>query len=564
MLLVSWGLVVGLASGRNVYPHDDQDLWFQSGTQTSGSGSHWANSVTESSSVSSGSQWDWAQTDDFWDSLSPAGYSTEEVMEEYEELIPPETVKPYLPPNVSPTYRPATQPPTQPPTYKPTTQPPYVKPTTRPSAYKPTSKQPRPHAYRNTLELTARPLVYPTRRPPKTRYPSHNRYPEPVHPSVETYDDNLQPAPYLHIDGYPGDNDKYSKNFNDFYNPYSYDDHSAPISFDSLMKDHSSSSDSYTALGQPQDSYYIQEEDSYYPEQTSHQHQLNSYRGSPQNSNPYQQQRPLYEEQHGASYEEQHTSYDQLVSTYEQQQQHISSNQQQVPSYEQRIPSYEEHQHKPSYEQPIHSYEEPPSIPSYDEQPVMSYDESTSTSYHDEQHTVDGIYSDNQAVTAYQVNHPDVICQGYTDAVMAAIELIDVKNETCEEQYQNLRSNIEDLTMFDFCLEVAFIKGEAFNINLDNKKRQGKFFFDFSLDVLFGGKDKDDDYYDNGWRGDGWCTLSFCDRCSRRGSCCRRWCQRMWYDTDYESYSCRPQYCRKNRSSIICRKCRHCYCDDFF
>merc|ERR1711872_315679 len=67
------------------------------------------------------------------------------------------------------------------------------------------------------------------------------------------------------------------------------------------------------------------------------------------------------------------------------------------------------------------------------------------------------------------------------------------------------------------------------------------------------------------WYEDGWCKPSaFCEKCTVYGSCCRRFCMRMLYDTDSEYYSCHHNFCGHRASSSECRKCRHCKCTELY
>jgi len=179
-------------------------------------------------------------------------------------------------------------------------------------------------------------------------------------------------------------------------------------------------------------------------------------------------------------------------------------------------------------------------------------------------------------------------CAPFKSAILVAIELLDADNITCEAQYLDLRKKIEARSMFDLCLETILIKDEVLNVLEKKEDRTGRFFFDlestldFTLDLLgYEKKDKYKDnaiefsvrydnnnhqhhhnkYYGKGGKGGNYCTPKhFCESCSKNGSCCRRFCERMWYDRNMEDYSCSADYCDKKSYSSTCSKCEHCKC----
>jgi len=176
-----------------------------------------------------------------------------------------------------------------------------------------------------------------------------------------------------------------------------------------------------------------------------------------------------------------------------------------------------------------------------------------------------------------KVPRPVDMCVKYQNQIQDTVTFLDNHDK---ESYLRLRSEVDDKTMFDFCTEVLFIMDEVEPAgDVPSDKRIGKF-FDFDLGKLFddlkdwvdGHKNKDkknredpfdEDNWFGDWKDDSFCRpREFCRKCSRRGPCCRRYCERMWFTRDHESYSCSPRYCNKNKSNDICRKCRHCYCNE--
>jgi len=298
---------------------------------------------------------------------------------------------------------------------------------------------------------------------------------------------------------------------------------------------------------------------------------------------------------------------------------------------------------------------------------------------------------------------PHEKCGQYQELVLRAVELLDAKNTTCRGQYNELRREVGDRALFDFCLESICIRDEVLgDLSGLNKGREGKFFNPFGwmnltwtleFDVLEAEEteetiedyDYDYDYselrtgvrrpsrqraknlkwrtekedyererekmlkweaekaeyeyerelkrkweteraeneyerelkrkweaekadyeyereqmlkweaekaefeqegieeyrlwskthkpffnqskqYDKEeWSDDGWCKPSaFCEKCTVSGSCCRRYCMRMLFDSDSEYYSCHQNFCGHRASTSECRKCRHCKCTELY
>ena len=57
-----------------------------------------------------------------------------------------------------------------------------------------------------------------------------------------------------------------------------------------------------------------------------------------------------------------------------------------------------------------------------------------------------------------QKYRPEDACVDYQYHVLSAIELLDVNNATCKDQYRDLRTGVDDRTLFDYCLESIFVK----------------------------------------------------------------------------------------------------------
>jgi len=250
---------------------------------------------------------------------------------------------------------------------------------------------------------------------------------------------------------------------------------------------------------------------------------------------------------------------------------------------------------------------------------------------------------------------PHEKCRQYQELIIRAVELLDAKNTTCRGQYNELRREVGDRALFDFCLESICIRDEVLgDLSGLNQGREGKLFNPFAwMDLTFTLEfeelepeeetdetivtieDYDYDYsesrttgvkrpskqrtkkpkweaekaeyeyerekmrkweaekaeyeyegledyrawskthtpfyykskqYDKEeWYEDGWCKPSaFCEKCTVYGSCCRRFCMRMLYDTDSEYYSCHHNFCGHRASSSECRKCRHCKCTELY
>merc|ERR1711962_758377 len=181
-----------------------------------------------------------------------------------------------------------------------------------------------------------------------------------------------------------------------------------------------------------------------------------------------------------------------------------------------------------------------------------------------------------------KVPRPVDLCVKYQTPIINTVRLLDNKDKA---GYLALRESVDDLNMFDYCTEMLFAREEVAPLatGLGQDQRDGKF-FNIDLGKLLGDLDNklfknkyknkskkqnndpfDEDEWYGDWNDDSFCRpRAFCRRCSRRGSCCRRYCERMYYDMDVEYYSRRPEYCDKNNSSDRCRKCRHCYCNELF
>ncbi|XP_023345453.1 uncharacterized protein LOC111714552 isoform X2 [Eurytemora carolleeae] len=61
-------------------------------------------------------------------------------------------------------------------------------------------------------------------------------------------------------------------------------------------------------------------------------------------------------------------------------------------------------------------------------------------------------------VDSYKTSRSEDACVDYKYHVLSAIELLDVNNETCKDQYRDLRTGVADRTLFDYCLESIFVK----------------------------------------------------------------------------------------------------------
>jgi len=171
------------------------------------------------------------------------------------------------------------------------------------------------------------------------------------------------------------------------------------------------------------------------------------------------------------------------------------------------------------------------------------------------------------------------LCTPYLQNVLDTIELLDAKNATCKAQYLDLRKTIAERGVFDLCLETVLIKDEVLSILAEHKGRDGRFFgiFGMAMGKLFGlggaglaGGDKKDDsnalemnlnVVNSAFSSREYCEpREFCRSCARTGKCCRRFCERMWYDSSLEDYSCSSDYCSKHTNNSNCSKCDHCNC----
>ena len=56
---------------------------------------------------------------------------------------------------------------------------------------------------------------------------------------------------------------------------------------------------------------------------------------------------------------------------------------------------------------------------------------------------------------SYKNYRPEDVCIDYQYHVLSAIELLDVNNATCKDQYRDLRTGEDDRTMFFFILNLS-------------------------------------------------------------------------------------------------------------
>lgn len=152
-------------------------------------------------------------------------------------------------------------------------------------------------------------------------------------------------------------------------------------------------------------------------------------------------------------------------------------------------------------------------------------------------------------------------CKVYEELIKQMYELEFARNSTSRGQYRELRDQIDDLFLFDICYEKACVLTRT-----KSTTRDGRIFFDIFdklADTFHGDKDKIVVFNDYDFWDDDYCGRSrnnFCNTCPSRSSCCKRFCWRVCEDNDIrDSYS----YCKRWRSSDLCRKIDHCRCDDF-
>jgi len=171
-------------------------------------------------------------------------------------------------------------------------------------------------------------------------------------------------------------------------------------------------------------------------------------------------------------------------------------------------------------------------------------------------------------------------CSPYLQNILDTVELLDAKNSTCEAQYLDLRRSIKERDLFDLCLETILVRDEVDGVLTKHKESRDGRFFGGLFDGLFG--DDDNGILGGGGGGEkgagnalemnlnavntafssrAYCEpREFCRSCSRTGVCCERFCERMWYDSSLEDYSCSSDYCGKHSTSSNCSKCDHCNC----
>merc|ERR1711872_945962 len=82
---------------------------------------------------------------------------------------------------------------------------------------------------------------------------------------------------------------------------------------------------------------------------------------------------------------------------------------------------------------------------------------------------------------------PHEKCRQYQELILRAVELLDAKNTTCRGQYNELRREVGDRALFDFCLESICIRDEVLgDLSGLNQGREGKLFNPFAwMDLTF-------------------------------------------------------------------------------
>ena len=76
------------------------------------------------------------------------------------------------------------------------------------------------------------------------------------------------------------------------------------------------------------------------------------------------------------------------------------------------------------------------------------------------------VYVNKDVIASFELKtdkkyRPEDACVDYQYHVLSAIELLDVNNATCKDLYRDLRTGVNDRTLFDYCLESIFVKDEV-------------------------------------------------------------------------------------------------------